>query len=71
MENSREFEKSREETTPTFSPHLTDEDEFSAAMGRLEKYLQILEEWKQKARCKLRASARDLEEEPGKGRVNS
>jgi len=69
MEKSRELQKSGEEKASPFFPRLTDEDEFYAAMGRLERYLQILKEWKQKARSKLRTSARDLEEELGKGRV--
>jgi len=69
METSREVEKSREEKTSPFFPRLTDEDEFHAAMGRLERYLQILKEWKQKAHSKLRTSSRDLEKEQGEGRV--
>ena len=69
METSRELEKSREEKASLFSPRLIDEDEFHAAMGRLERYLQILKEWKRKTRSKVRISARDLEEELGKGRV--
>ena len=69
METSRELEKSGEEKASPFSPRLINEDEFQAAMGRLERYLQILKEWKQKAHSKLRTSARDLEKDLGEGRV--